>query len=221
MAVDKAKAIGLGAAVARNHFHIGGAGAYSRLALEENCVGFVVSAHRVHPQPEHSVFDAPQASPMSFAVPSGREAPIVVDMANSIDSNEPLETAFARIPGAFFKTLGLGAVCHALGGFMAGIWLFDKPPGQGVWKGADQGTFAMAIDISRFMPAADFKREIDRYIQGIHQMKPAPGYQLAQLPGELEWQREQEWAEIGVPLGETHRDSLVAVATRLDMSKPF
>ena len=104
---------------------------------------------------------------------------------------------------------------------MAGIWLFAKSPGQGVWAGADQGTFVMAIDISRFVPMENYKRDIDRYIREIHQMQPAPGYEQSQLPGELEWQREREWAKIGVPIGETHRDALASVADQRGISSPF
>ena len=112
-------------------------------------------------------------------------------------------------------------VCHALGGFMAGIWLFDKPPGPGIWEGANQGAFVMAIDISRFMTTDDFKRDIDQYIRDAHQMKPAPGYDRATLPGELEWQHEQEWAKIGVPIGKEHQDSLSSLANQLGIAAPF
>ncbi len=220
-AVQKAKAMGLGAATSRNHFHFGGAGKYSRLALEADCVGFAVSAHRFHPHPESSVLTASGASPMSFAIPTGTQPPIVMDGGNWVDHNEPLEQAFARGPATFFKILGLGAVCHALGGFMAGIWLFDKPPGPGIWEGANQGAFILAIDIARFMPIADFKKGVDRHISEIRQMKPAPGYDRANLPGALEWEREREWAKIGIPIGKDHQAQLTSVGNKLGVPVPF
>ena len=221
IAVEKAKSIGLGAAVSRNHFHIGSAGKYSRLALESECVGFVVSAHRVRHAPESSILNASQASPMSFAIPSGREAPIVVDMANSISSDEPIESLFPRIPATFFKNLGLGMVCHALGGFMAGIWLFDNPGDSSIWEASDQGAFVMAIDVSRFIPATDFKRDIDQYLRALHETQPAPGYDRATLPGELEFEREREWRKYGIPIGTKHQDALSLVANRLGIPVPF
>ena len=220
-AVEKAKAMGLGAATSRNHFHFGGAGKYSRLALEADCIGFATSAHRFRPNPESSVLTASGASPMSFAIPAGENPPIVIDMGNWVDYDGPIEEGFARLPATFFKTLGLGAVCHALGGFMAGIWLFDKPPGPGIWEGANQGAFIMAIDIARFMPIEDFKRNIDRHISEIRQMKPAPGLDRADLPGTLEWEREREWAEVGIPMSQQHQDSLTTLADQLGVPTPF
>ena len=220
-AVQKAKTIGLGAATSRNHFHFGGAGKYTRLAVAEDCIGFAVSAHRFHLNPESSVLTATGASPMSFAVPAGAEPPMVVDMASGVDYHGALEEGFSRLPATFFKTLGLGIVSHALGGFMAGIWLFDKPPGPGIWEGANQGAFIMAIDIARFMPIEDFKQGMDRHISEARQMKPAPGYDRADLPGGLEWEREREWSEIGIPIGDAHQESLTNLANQLGISAPF
>ena len=127
-AVKKAKEMGLGAATSRNHFHFGSAGKYTRLALAEDCVGFAVSCHRFRHSPDGAIATATGASPMSFAIPAGDQPPIVADMATGIDAKLPLEQAFEQSPAAFFKMLGLSHVSHALGGFMAGIWLFDKPP---------------------------------------------------------------------------------------------
>ena len=221
-AVKKAKEMGLGAATSRNHFHFGSAGKYSRLALENECVGFAVSCHRFRHSPESTIATATGASPMSFAIPAGNQPPIVVDMATGIYTKQPLEQAFEQSPAAFFKMLGLSHVSHALGGFMAGIWLFDKPPNpSAIWEGANQGAFIAAIDISRFRPIDEFKAEMDQHIYDARQMQPAPGYDRSDLPGGLEWEREQEWADIGIPVGTEHREQLKNVAERLGIPLPF
>jgi LDH2 family malate/lactate/ureidoglycolate dehydrogenase len=221
-AVEKAKAMGLGAATSRNHFHFGSAGKYSRLVLEEDCLGFAVSAHRFRHGPDGVIATATGASPMSFAIPAGSQPPVVVDMATGVDSSEPLEQAFKRIPGTFFKMLGFSHVSHALGGFMAGIWLFDKPPDPpSVWEGANQGAFILAIDIARFRPIEDFKREIDQHIQDARNMKPAPGYDRADLPGGLEWEREREWSQIGIPVSMDHQAQLTSLAEKLGIPALF
>ena len=221
-AVEKAKTLGLGAATSRNHFHFGSAGKYSRLALEVDCAGFAVSCHRFRHSPEAPIATATGASPMSFAIPAGDQPPIVVDMATGMDTNLPLEQAFEQSPAAFFKMLGLSHVSHALGGFMAGIWLFDKPPNPPeIWEGANQGAFIAAIDISRFRDIEAYKSEIDQHIHDARQMRPAPGYDRADLPGGLEWEREQEWTEIGIPIGETHQEQLRNVGARVGVPLPF
>ena len=51
--------------------------------------------------------------------------------------------------------------------------------------------------------------------------KPAPGYDRADLPGGLEWEREQEWAEIGIPIGEGHQAQLKSAAERVGIPLPF
>jgi len=218
MAVNMAKDMGIGAVTTRNHFHFGGAGKYSRMALKEDCIGFAVSAHRFVPDAGASILSASGGSPMSFAIPTGDQPPIVVDMATSIHGSNDL---FQMIPGAFFKSIGLGAVSHALGGFMAGIWLFDQQANADAWEGSNQGAFICAFDIARFRAIDEYKKEIDRHLRGIHQMEPAPGYDRATLPGALEWEREQEWAEIGVPVGKGHQEVFKRVAKLFDMKLPF
>ena len=78
--VEAAKSSGIAGAVTRNHFHFGAAGKYSRLALEQDCIGFATSAHRFMPRKDHSILSASGASPISFAIPAGKQPPIVVDM---------------------------------------------------------------------------------------------------------------------------------------------
>lgn len=221
-AVNKAKDMGIGAATSRNHFHFGSAGKYTRLALEVDCAGFAVSCHRFRHGSGGTIINATGASPMSFAIPAGDQPPIVVDMAIGIDARLPLDQAFENSPAAFFKMLGLSHVSHALGGFMAGIWLFDKPPDPpSIWEGANQGAFIAAFDISRFRPIDEFKAEIDQHIQDARQMQPAPGYDRTDLPGGLEWEREREWSEIGIPIGGDHQQQLKNVAERVGISVPF
>ncbi|MDE0482546.1 MAG: Ldh family oxidoreductase [Candidatus Poribacteria bacterium] len=221
-AVKKAKEMGLGAATSRNHFHFGSAGKYSRLALEVDCAGFAVSCHRFRHGTGGNIATATAASPMSFAIPAGEQPPIVVDMAIGIDAKLPFEQAFEQSPAAYFKMLGLSHVSHALGGMVAGIWLFDKPADPPtIWEGANQGGFIAAFDISRFRPIDEYKAEIDRHIHDARQMQPAPGYDRSDLPGGLEWEREQEWAEIGIPVSEAHQEQLKNVAERVGIPHPF
>ena len=218
MAVNMAKDMGIGAVTTRNHFHFGGAGKYSRMALKEDCIGFAVSAHRFVPGAGASILSASGGSPMSFAIPTGDQPPIVVDMATSIHGSNDL---FQVIPDAFFKFIGLGATSHALGGFMAGIWLFDQQVNADAWEGSNQGAFICAFDIARFRSIDEYKEEIDRHLSGIHQMQPAPGYDRATLPGALEWEREREWSEIGVPVGKGHQEALTRAAQTFDLELPF
>ena len=88
-------------------------------------------------------------------------------------------------------------------------------------KARNQGAFIAAIDISRFRPIDAYKAEIDQHIHDARQMQPAPGYDRSDLPGGLEWEREQEWAEIGIPIGEGHQAQLKTAAERVGIPLPF
>lgn len=221
-AVKKAKELGLGAGISRNHNHFGAAGIYSRIAMNSDCIGFSVSAHRFERSPNSLCYHAGGGSPMSYAIPTGSEPPIIVDMATSFwpDKSEDFNDVFSKMPAAFFKSFGLGAVCQALGGFMAGIWLFAKKE-PGIWEAANQGAFILAIDVSRFMPLADFKRDMDEYARSVRKMRPFPGYDRADLPGGLEWERERQWAKEGIPIGKNHQTTLEDVAKEFSVPVPW
>ena len=232
LAVEKAKAYGLGASVTRNHGHFGAAGKYSRMALDADCVGFSASACLRHPAPNQPVSSAAGSSPMSFAIPAGAEPPLVLDMACRPDRPrdvEEFEEMFALIPSTFFKFLGLASIAHVLGGIMAGITVLEKqgPPADrgdvngALVHGANQGAFICAVDIARFMPIETFKREMDEYVRTVRTLRPFPGYDRADLPGGLEWEREREWAQIGIPVGPGHQAGLEGIAQELGIDVPW
>jgi LDH2 family malate/lactate/ureidoglycolate dehydrogenase len=62
---------------------------------------------------------------------------------------------------------------------------------------------------------------MDRHIRDARQMQPAPGYDRSDLPGGLEWEREREWAEIGIPVGDIHQEQLKIVSERVSVPLPF
>ncbi len=221
LAVEKAGAVGLAAVVTRNHFHFGAAGKYSRIISGAGMAGFVVSSHLRRLSPEQGIMSANGASPMSFAVPSGREHPLVLDMSTALapSGSADFETIFQRMPATFFKSLGLGVVCHALGGLLAGIQTQEE---QGaLWPAVNQGSFILAVDVAAFAPREAFRRQMDDFIAAVRGLQPFPGEDRALLPGALEWEREQSWASAGIPIGPDHRRDLAAVAAELGVETPF
>lgn len=221
LAVEKAAAVGLAGVATRNHFHFGAAGKYSRVISGAGMAGFVVSSHVRQLSPDQGIMSANGASPMSFAVPSGREHPLILDMSTALalSGNADFETIFRRMPATFFKSLGLGAVCHALGGLLAGIQTFDDQGSP--WPAVNQGSFILAVDISAFAPREAFQRQMDDFIASVRGLKPFPGEDRALLPGALEWEREQSWASEGIPVGPDHQRDLAAIAAELDVETPF
>jgi L-2-hydroxycarboxylate dehydrogenase (NAD+) len=221
--VEKAKAIGVAVGVTRNHGHFGAAGIYSRLAVASNLFGYVTSGHQLLLEPGESILTAAGGSPHSFGVPAGTAAPLVLDFGaiHDVGPGDPhRDEIYALAPALVFRHLGLGAVCQSIGGFLGGVPARPERANRR-WSGANQGSFMVFVDISRFLPIEDFEREMDDYVAQIAALQPLPGYDQALLPGAIEAQREQLYAIEGVPVGTRHREALASVARELGVSVPW
>ena len=221
--IKKCRANGLAAAVTRNHGHIGAAGIYARLLAENDLIGYVTSGHQLNLSPDQSIMRAAGGSPMSFSVPSGQEAPMILDFGTMHDlyADSPhVPELFNLAPGLVFRSMGLGFMCQALGGFLAGVPL-DEQEASRAYPGAHQGSLIIALDVNAFIPLADFKKEMDAYMRMTSQMQPMPGYDQATLPGVLEAAREQDWSATGIPVDSRHKAVLAQAAAEFELSLPF
>ncbi|WP_274366244.1 Ldh family oxidoreductase [Paenibacillus thermotolerans] len=221
--VEKCRACGIAVAVTRNHGHIGAAGIYSRILAERDLIGYVTSGHQLSLHPEKSIMQAAGGSPMSFAVPSGDSPAMVLDFGTMHDlyDDSPHRSEIIRLtPGLVFRSMGLGFMCQALGGFLAGVPV-EEERAKRAYQGANQGSLIIALDIAKFTPLNDFKFEMSRYMQLTSEMQPLPGFDRATLPGVLEAERERDWAVHGIPVGKDHRDVLEKAAREFGVEVPF
>ena len=217
-AVERAKEYGTAAVTTGNHFHFGGAGKYSRIALENDCIGLAISSHRFKPDPEKPVWNASGGSPISIGLPASDEPDLELDTgATFIDWDSD---HFLRDPWPFFKSLGLGAVLQGLGGILAGIYKPEVQAPQSRWE-SNQGGFIAVFDVACFMAVDEFKKEMDRYMREARSMQPLPGEEKAELAGTPEWHSEREYARDGIPLTAKHRQDLEEVAAELGLETPF
>lgn len=218
----KAKEMGIAAATTRNHGHFGAAGIYARIPLRQDLFCYVTSGHQLDLKPGQTILRAGGGSPMAFGLPTGEEPPFVLDFGAMHDLYPGQEKAFeiARMgPSTAFRSLGLGAVCQALGGFLCGVPA-DPARAERQWEGANQGSFMIAIDLARFTPVEQFKREMDDYSRQVRELEPLPGFDQALLAGSLEWQREREYAENGIPVSPKHAEALRTLAAEHGLTAP-
>lgn len=212
--VQKCRKNGVAAAVTFNHGHIGAAGIYSRKLADNDLIGYVTSGHQLNLDPNDSIMRAAGGSPMSFAVPCGIEPPMVLDFGTMHDlykGSPHVDELFNLAPGLVFRSMGLGFMCQALGGFLAGI-PFNEINADRTYKGASQGSLIIALDIARFIPVDCFKGEMDEFIKAAGRMKPMPGYDRATLPGILEAEHFKEWSIKGIPYSPEIKDLLIKTA---------
>ncbi len=220
--IDKALAQGIAVLQTRNHNHIGAAGIYSRLTLPHDLLCFVTSGHQLHLRPAEPIYDAAGGSPMSFSAPAGEEDPLVLDFGAMHDlyrTSPHRDEIAALAPGLALRSIGLGAVCQAWGGVLAGVPI-DEARAERAWPGANQGALIIAWRIDLFMDPGDYRREIDAYVRAAREMAPLPGFRSF-LPGGPEAEKERRYEREGIPLAKEHRASLAALAVELNVPPPW
>lgn len=216
--IAKAKDVGVAAATTSNHFHFGAAGKYTRMALAADCIGIAMSSHRFELNRNGTLSGATAGSPMSIAIPAGQEPPLVLDMGGpGVPATEEL---LDKIPGAVYKALGLSMAVVSLGGILPGIYRPQHIPPTSRWE-SNQGTFVVILDAAHFMPVAELKAEMDRYIGTARSLQPLPGEARAETAGGAEWEWAKENRRDGIPIDAEHRQLLEGVAAKLGVAAPF
>ena len=125
------------------------------------------------------------------------------------------------MPLGGYKGSGLAMMAEILcavlsGGAMStelgGIRIEDRP--------MRVGQFFMAIDVSRFMPVAEFSNRAGTLVRLVKSSAPAPGYGEVLVAGEPEWRMEAIRKADGIPIGEGIWQPLCDAANRLTVPIP-
>jgi LDH2 family malate/lactate/ureidoglycolate dehydrogenase len=110
------------------------------------------------------------------------------------------------------KGVGLGIaadiLCAVLSGGRYGEGQSERGGGQVV----------QAIDVEHFQPLDEFKARMDRMIESLKSSKVRAGAPGIFIPGELEYQRRQEYGRTGIPLDEPTRGALRQAAGEAGLS---
>lgn len=231
-AIAKAEQVGMGMGLVRYIGHYGSAGHYARMCMEAGCIGFSVQGYRnqgqvqtdgggPNPDAHLGYFGNP---PICFAIPGGEEPPVVLDAATCIladyQRGAEYEALFERIPAAFFKSIGYGAVATLMGGALTGFTLSDEPWAR--WPAARMGGMVLAIRIDGVVPAEVFQAEADRLARDVAaSYRPMPGNDRALLPGAVEQERMAVHRREGVRYGEMEQEAARAVCQRLGLALPW
>lgn len=221
--IEKVEQSGIGVLVTRNHGHFGAAGLYSRLTLAHDMLTFVTSGVQLRLSPGDPLYHAAGGSPMSFSAPTLEEDPLVLDfgtMHDLYDTSPYRDEIARRAPGLVLRAIGMGEVCQAWGGLLAGVPL-DETRSTRTYEGANQGAMVIAFKISLFAEPEAFKQEMDAYVRTVRSLTPLPGFDEAYLPGGVEAARERHFREEGVPLGPEHREALETLAAELGLTVPW
>lgn len=239
LAISKAKMTGIAAVGVRNSEHFGAAACYSMMALKHGMIGFATT------NTGGTTIVAPGGitpvianNPLSYAIPTKDELPIVLDMACGISAwgrvgtmsiygqkipdgwllttdgkptNDP-SIGKLMLPAAGPKGYGLAIVMGALAGPLVGGLTACLKKGDELSE-----HFFYALNVESFVPLDEFTKTMDETIRTIRASKTAEGVERVYLPGEIEWLNRQKYLREGIPLHKNHLESLANLAKELNV----
>ena len=228
-AIEKAKAKGVAVGAACHLGHYGSAGHYTRICLEQGCIGFSVQGWRGEgnargreTKPSVAFSGNP---PLCFAMPAGEEPAVVLDTGTNIFGayNYPeFEDLQTRVPAAFFKSIGYIAVATLIGGALTGYTLPRGDEVESRWGAARMGGMVLAIDVAAAVDPQVFAAEADRYIRDIRETHvPLAGTDRALLPGAVEEELMEKYRREGIHFGEPEQESIRAAHQQFGVALPW
>jgi len=228
--IAKAEHAGTAVGLARNSTHFGAAAHFAVMALAHDMIGYAATNAGPSMFPFGGRTHVVGNNPLAYAIPAGRERPLVLDMAMSTVANGRVAIArrlgemvplgwildkhgqSSANPADLFdggagapvggpKGIGLAQVIDALAGVLAGA-AFGPAVARGK-PGEPLGAIGhvfQAIAIEAFMPVAEFKQRMDEQIRGFHAAERVDAAQRITVAGELEWERLDDARANGVLL---------------------
>ncbi|WP_146344973.1 Ldh family oxidoreductase [Falsiphaeobacter marinintestinus] len=249
LAMEKAEKTGIAWVGARHSNHAGPAALYAMKPLERDMIGIYVAVGSAnHLPPWGGTEMLLSTNPIAFAIPSGTNPPIVLDMATTVAAYGKVKTAAQRgetMPeGWMIDKLGnpLTDPTRASEGFLLPI---GGPKGYGLalifgilagtLNGAafgrdvidfnaddttttNTGHFVIALDIKAFADPTLFKAGIDKVWDEMKSSPRLPGVDEIRLPGEGLAKTTRARRQSGIPIPAPLRGKLDTLARDLNIA---
>lgn len=240
-AVKRARAHGIGAVGVRMSNHFGTCMYYTMMGAREGCVMFLTTNGGPAMAPWGGMKKIIGTNPWSVAVPVGKRAPFVVDMANTgvargkiylarnkrlpiplgwaINSNgepttDPQEAIDGIIlPMAEHKGYAIAAMVDVLSGVLTGSGFLSAV--HSPYKTAEKsncGHLMIALNIEAFQPLAQFTAAMEKFADEIKAVPTAKGFDEVFYPGEIEANNDRKNRKEGIQLPEDTLADLKRIA---------
>jgi LDH2 family malate/lactate/ureidoglycolate dehydrogenase len=250
LAIDKARAHGVGAVVVRRAFHFGGAFRFVQAAAKAGCIGIAAANTRPLMPAPGGAQAVVGNNPLAFGVPRATGAPVVLDMALSeaalgkirlaeAEGREipptwatdadgaPTTDATAAIAGLLLpmgghKGYGLALMVDVLTGVLSGGSF--GPDVRGLYADAsvpnDCAHVFVALDAEAFGGRAAFEERVDALAAHATGSRRAPGVERLLMPGQLEDERDAQNRREGIPVDDSVLEALRRTAEKLGTTLP-
>ena len=244
LAIEKAKKTGVAIGTVVESRHFGAAFNYSMMAVKHDMIGIALSSSTPGLAPWGGSERILGNDPVAYAVPAGRERPLVLDMASGVsawgrvatsqlygkkltmdwvldENGQPTddpEKAAVLLPFGGVKGSGLAIMNDILASVLPCGIATPHRRGDGFADQRRASHFFQAIDIRQFQDLESFKAEIDRLWLTVRDVRLRDGFERVYLPGEIEWLRKEAWSKSGIPMHRTHVASLDDIAEEVGIS---
>jgi LDH2 family malate/lactate/ureidoglycolate dehydrogenase len=249
MVIARAKSQGVCFAGVRNSCHFGMAAYYPMIALDQRMIGLAGCNTSPVMAPWGGNKSAIGNNPLAIAVPTGKEYPLVLDMAMSVVSGGKVRLEAVKgtripkdwvldekgrptdNPADFFphgtllplghKGFGLAIMIEVLSGVLTQSKILKEVD---LWfketsNPINLGHFFMALDVSTFMDLDSFKARVNYMIDVLKSTPPMEGSDGIFMPGEIEYTKEQVCIKYGISVDPEVRKTLDTFATKIHIPK--
>jgi LDH2 family malate/lactate/ureidoglycolate dehydrogenase len=247
-AVAAARTCGVGWASVRGTVHTGAIGYYTSRAAQAGMAAVGVVAGVPNMAYAGARGAAVATSPLSVAVPAGRHDLVLLDMATAVmalgriaqlkaagkelppgvaltaEGEPTTDPALAKVPTPVGgpKGSGMSLVFEMLAsGLAANPIVPAYHSGTKEGRRHRQNAFLLAIDITAFLPLADFKESVDETVDAIKALPPADETSEILIPGERGKRSEATRRSAGIPVGPKVWRELTEIATALGVEVPI
>ncbi len=231
LSIQKAKENGMAWVGICNSNHAGAGGVYAAMALPHDLIAMYMAIGNANHMPPWGGIDLLlSTNPIAFAIPTGQEPPVVLDMATTnasygkvkvaaqkgeelpmgwmVDKKGHTLTDPKRIKDGFllpigdYKGYGLNFVIGALAGVLntAAFGSAVIDFNKDFISPTNSGQLIFTMRPDLFRDMTDFKAEMDMRIQEIRKSTPIEGADPIRLPGEMALKREKNMRSRGVPV---------------------
>ncbi|MEL7608037.1 MAG: Ldh family oxidoreductase [Bacillota bacterium] len=239
LARSKAEQYGFGMVSVKNSNHFGMAGHWALKLAEDDMIGFCGSNTSPGMPPPGAIKAGIGNNPFAIAYSGNRYKDVCVDMASSVvamgkavdlvqrgqpvpfgwfldkdgnDSND-LRQAAMVLPFAGHKGYGIAFVVETLSSLLSGGALPQNMNNQMQGDKPELASqYFAAIKIDAFRPAAEFRADVDTYIDFLKTLPVKEDVDFVKYPGEIELNNTKQILAQGVRLPETLVNELAAVA---------
>ncbi len=250
LAIEKAKTHGIGMVLARNSNHYGAAALYAREAVEAGMIGISTTNVIPNIGMKGSKRPSTGNNPIAMAAPLCEDFPFVLDISLSAvaggklllaaKKGEKIPTDWAvtsdgketddpvagfagfLLPVGMHKGFGLSLFIDLITGVLSGgPFLHDL---KSMYKHAEDPSLTshlfLAIDPEIFLAREEYEQRVQQWAAMVHGSEMVDPDVKQVIPGEIEYNREQERKASGIPMPEDLIKELAAYGAELDVQLP-